>query len=47
MAEALSDACGASVVGMRAELLPILSAGLSAEGAWATMSTSTCPSGSG
>ncbi|MEC7722333.1 MAG: AAA family ATPase [Candidatus Thermoplasmatota archaeon] len=32
VAEALGDACGASVLGMRAELLPILSAGLSAEG---------------
>jgi replication factor C large subunit len=32
VAEALADACGASVTGMRAELLPILSAGLSAEG---------------
>ncbi len=33
VAEALADACGASVVGMRAELLPILSAGLSEAGA--------------
>ena len=32
VAEALADACGASKAGMRAELLPILSAGLSEEG---------------